>query len=77
MVKNESSRIIDELGGTVAVAALFRLTKGAIAQWRDKGIPEARLMYLRVAHPELFEKGTDDETEADSLSDEKKVAQCQ
>jgi len=49
-----SSEIIDSLGGTSAVADLFGLTTGAISQWRVNGIPDARLMYLKLLRPDLF-----------------------
>lgn len=51
----KSGEIIDQLGGTVEVARMFNVTKGAVSQWRDNGIPEARLMYLKLAKPEVFE----------------------
>lgn len=49
-----ANKIIDDLGGTVAVARLCCVTKGAVSQWRINGIPQARAMYLRVVHPEVF-----------------------
>jgi hypothetical protein len=49
-----ASKIIDDLGGTVAVARLCRVTKGAVSQWRINGIPPAREMYLQVVRPEVF-----------------------
>jgi hypothetical protein len=52
----KSGEIIDKLGGTVEVARMFNVTKGAVSQWRENGIPEARMMYLKLANPELFEQ---------------------
>jgi hypothetical protein len=46
--------IIDELGGTNAVAALCKVTKSAVSQWRTAGIPKARLMYLEAVRPDIF-----------------------
>jgi hypothetical protein len=46
------SKIIDSLGGTVAVAEMCRVTSQAVSKWRKDGIPEARLMYLQIAKPE-------------------------
>lgn len=40
--------------GTVALIEMFDVTKGAISQWRHKGIPKARLMYLELRRPDLF-----------------------
>ena len=51
----KSNEVIDALGGTVAVAEMCSVTKGAVSQWRVNGIPEARLMYLRLLRPDLFE----------------------
>lgn len=48
------SEIIDALGGTVAVAELFEIAPPSVSEWRHRGIPRARLMFLRLAHPELF-----------------------
>ena len=48
------SEIIDNLGGTNAVASICDVTAGAVSQWRYDGIPRARLMYLKVIHPEVF-----------------------
>lgn len=53
-MKNESTRVIDAIGGTVKVARLCSVTKGAVSQWRRDGIPEARLMYLRLLRPDVF-----------------------
>ena len=46
--------MIDALGGTVVVAGLCNVTKGAVSQWRENGIPEARLMYLKLLRPDVF-----------------------
>ena len=50
----KSCEIIDNLGGTGTVAKIFKVTKGAVSQWRENGIPEARRMYLELAFPEAF-----------------------
>lgn len=50
----DSNKIIDLLGGTNAVADMCKVTKGAVSQWRNDGIPDARLMYLKLARPEIF-----------------------
>lgn len=47
--------VIDALGGTSAVASLCDVTDPAVSQWRHDGIPKARLMFLRLAKPEVFE----------------------
>lgn len=48
------SELIDALGGPSAVAKLLEVTPQAVSQWRDKGIPRARRMYLRLVRPDLF-----------------------
>jgi len=55
-MKNEAhSRLIDELGGTVEVSRLCQVSSQAVSKWRNEGIPQARLMYLRLAKREVFE----------------------
>jgi len=48
------SQIIDRLGGTTAVARLCEIRPASVSEWRTKGIPKARLMYLRVIRPDVF-----------------------
>ncbi len=50
----DADALIDELGGTVAVARLCEVTSQAVTQWRRKGIPKPRLMYLRAINPAAF-----------------------
>jgi hypothetical protein len=50
-----SDHIIDSLGGTKAVATIFRIKPPSVSGWRKNGIPQARLDYLRVVYPHLFE----------------------
>lgn len=52
----DPSKIIDELGGTAKVAALCEVSMAAVSQWRDDGIPKSRLMFLRLARPEVFKE---------------------
>ncbi|MCA8492582.1 Cro/CI family transcriptional regulator [Burkholderia arboris] len=49
-------QLIDELGGTSAVANLFEIDPGAVSQWRRNGIPKPRMQYLRLARPDVFLK---------------------
>ena len=51
----DNMSLIDELGGTVAVAKLCRVSPQAVSQWRINGIPYSRLMYLEVIKPRLDE----------------------
>lgn len=56
--KHPHSSIIDDLGGTAAVAKIFSIKNPSVSKWRNQGIPHARLMYLRVKYPKIF-KGED------------------
>ena len=48
------SEIIDALGGTTKVAELCQIASPSVSEWRVKGIPKARRMYLQVLFPEVF-----------------------
>ncbi|MNO03313.1 hypothetical protein D3C81_2239740 [compost metagenome] len=48
------SEIIDALGGTFRVAELCEVKPPSVSDWRKHGIPRARLMFLRIARPEVF-----------------------
>lgn len=47
--------IIDALGGTSRVAELCEVRPPSVSDWRKYGIPRARMMFLRIAKPEVFE----------------------
>lgn len=51
---NEAEQVIALLGGTVKTAELCEVTKGAVSQWRDNGIPKAQLRSIKLARPDLF-----------------------
>lgn len=46
--------VIDALDGTTAVADLFGIEAPSVSNWKRKGIPPARLMYLELAKPEVL-----------------------
>lgn len=50
------SEIIDALGGTFRVAELCEVKPPSVSDWKKNGIPRARLMFLRVARPEVFDE---------------------
>lgn len=54
--KIEANRIIDGMGGTVAVSNMFGITSGAVSQWRECGIPDARLFSIKILRPDLFKE---------------------
>jgi hypothetical protein len=52
----DANKIIDDLGGTTAVADLCEVKPPSVSEWRVTGIPRARLQYLRAIRPDVFEK---------------------
>jgi hypothetical protein len=51
-----ATEIIERLGGVTKTAALCEVTAQAVSQWHTNGIPKARLKYLRLARPDVFEQ---------------------
>lgn len=47
-------QIIDGLGGTGEVARLCEIEPPSVSEWRKKGIPNARLLYLKAIRPDIF-----------------------
>lgn len=45
--------VIDELGGVNHTAKLCEIKPASVCDWRKKGIPRARLMYLKLLCPRL------------------------
>lgn len=50
----DDSKLIDKLGGTAKVAKLCEVSRAAVSQWRNDGIPRARLMFIKVVRPDVF-----------------------
>lgn len=50
------NEIIDALGGTFRVAELCEVRPPSVSDWRKYGIPRARMMFLRIARPEVFKE---------------------
>jgi hypothetical protein len=48
------SALIDQLGSTSAVAAMFSVRPQAVSQWRRHGIPAARRQTMVLMRPEVF-----------------------
>lgn len=65
-----ASHIIDRLGGPTVVGKLCECQPQAVSQWKQKGIPKARLLYLRAIRPDVFEKISP----ADTAQPEKEAA---
>ena len=48
-------KLIEELGGTAAVARLFGVSSPSVSQWKREGIPKARLQTIQLLRPDLVE----------------------
>ncbi|OXI26880.1 hypothetical protein CFB35_09935 [Burkholderia sp. AU16482] len=46
--------VIDAFGGTAATAYLCQVRMPSVSEWRRNGIPRARLLFLKLARPDLF-----------------------
>ncbi len=46
--------VIDAFGGTAATAQLCEVRMPSVSEWRRNGIPRARLLFLKLARPDLF-----------------------
>lgn len=55
MDKSHDSLLIDALGGTSRTALMFDIEPASVSGWRKGGIPKGRLLYIKLAHPELFD----------------------
>ncbi len=54
LLKGElADRLIQELGGVTKVANICKIATSSVCSWREQGCPRARLMYLKLAYPEL------------------------
>ena len=49
-----ADEIIDALGGTSETARICQVKDPSVSEWRRNGIPRARLMFLKLARPEVF-----------------------
>lgn len=51
---------IDLLGGTSRAARFFEVKMASVSGWRRSRIPRARLMYLRVVRPDIYQAALKD-----------------
>lgn len=49
-------RVIEALGGPSKIAELCEISRSAVSQWKDNGIPKAQLKFLKAVRPEVFAK---------------------
>ena len=71
------SAIIDALGGTFRVAELCEVRPPSVSDWKKHGIPRARMMFLRVARPDVskaLEEEAQEEASQPSASAKKTAA---
>ncbi len=47
------TEIIDQLGGTSAVADIFDIKPPSVSEWRENGIPSARRQTLGLMFPNI------------------------
>lgn len=53
----DASAIIEALGGTSAVAEMCDIEPPSVSEWKKRNyIPKARLMYLKLARPDVFKQ---------------------
>lgn len=53
-----ATKIIEALGGTAEVARLCEISMPSVSNWKQSGIPDARVKFLRLAAPAKL-KGLD------------------
>jgi hypothetical protein len=53
--KHQDEALIDKLGGTSKAAKFFDVDPASVSGWRWTGLPRARMMYLKLARPDLFD----------------------
>jgi hypothetical protein len=62
----DANKIIDALGGTSEVARLCRVKPPSVSEWRTNGIPPARLQFLQLLRPDVFEASPEVQAAVDS-----------
>jgi phage terminase Nu1 subunit (DNA packaging protein) len=63
---HSDSALLDRVGTTTEIAALFDVSPQAVSQWRRDGIPKPRRQTLRLLRPELFQAEADGQAVAES-----------
>lgn len=53
-----AEEVIEAFGGPTKTAELCEVSKSAVSQWKNNGIPKTQLKFLRASHPEVFEQLT-------------------
>ena len=58
MLVMNTLQIIEKLGGVSETARLCEVSRSAVSQWKEKGIPKTQLKFLMLAKPSVFEADT-------------------
>lgn len=53
-MKPDPNTVIERLGGTCETARLFEISPAAVSDWRKKGIPKSRILFLKVVRPDAL-----------------------
>lgn len=54
-IPNHDATLIEEAGGTTAVARLCGVKPPSVSEWKRNGIPKAQRNFLRLALPTVFD----------------------
>ena len=57
-IASGATGVIQALGGVAEVARIFKIAMPSVSGWKHEGIPDARMMYLKVAYADKL-KGID------------------
>ncbi len=49
-MNTQAIKIIEALGGVAEVSRIFKIAMPSVSNWKHEGIPDARMMYLKVAY---------------------------
>lgn len=49
-MNEKASKIVDALGGVTVVAKMFEITPPSVFNWKVRGIPHVRAMYLKAVY---------------------------
>lgn len=52
--RHADADLIEQMGGTTAVAALCRIQPPSVSEWKRSGIPQARRDFLALLRPDIF-----------------------
>ena len=53
-MNQHATQVIDALGGTAKVARLCDLSMSSVSDWKQGGVPPARMQYFKAAHKKML-----------------------